>query len=293
MYCLYLEFVSNLQHVLVMFYLHISIRLYFWYIICIFWSIYIYRYIYIIVCVWLFSKDMWHVCILCFELTYTCIDFATSHVLSFLYIYIYIHTSINSQKTFFSDQWANGGPQDYESAGQIMFQVAQVWVVVDFALIVWGVGNIKQSYMRNEEVHPIPLEVWCHVAKQLDAVYIFVKENVWRLCSGRLIINGSRNFQKVKIAFIFGNLVPVWIMFRQRRVLYQTTQFDGVGRAKQIRSTSSPSLQKSEVWFEALYDTGICELDTKDGDDFENKSGKCSSEHHGLSTPLIRNGCLS
>lgn len=82
-------------------------------------------------------------------------------------------------------------------------------------------------------------------------------------------------------------------MFRQKRVLYQTTQFDGVGRAKQIRSTSSPSLQKSDAWFEALYDTGICELDTKEGDDFENKSGKCSSEHHGLSTPLIRNGCLS
>lgn len=135
--------------------------------------------------------------------------------------------------------------------------------------------------MRNEEVRPI----WCHVAKQLHAVYIFIKENVWRLGSGRLVINGSRNIQKVKIAFIFGNLVPVWIMFRQKRVLYQTTQFDGVGRAKQIRSTSSPSLQKSEVWFEAPYDTGTCELDTKEGDDFENKSGKCSSENHGLSTP--------
>lgn len=139
--------------------------------------------------------------------------------------------------------------------------------------------------MRNEEVHPICLEVWCHVAKQLHVLYIFIKENVWRLCSGRLLINGSRNIQKVNIAFIFGNLVPVWIIFHQKRVLYQTTQFDGVGRAKQIRSTSSLSLQKFEVWFEALSDTGTCELDTKEGDDFENKSGKCSSEHHGLTTP--------
>ena len=85
---------------------------------------------------------MWHVCIVCFELTYTCIDFAASHVLSFLYIYIYI--SINcSQNTFFQISGALVGPQDYESAGQIMFQVAQVWVVGSFWVNRLGVENAK------------------------------------------------------------------------------------------------------------------------------------------------------
>lgn len=134
MYCLYLEYVSNLH----MYYRNFSKYTYIHTVVLLIHHMYFCWSICIIVCVWLFSKDTWHVCIVCFELTYTCMDFATSHVLSFIYIYI-----SNSQKTFFSDQWANGGPQDYESAGQIMFQVAQVWVVVDFALIVWGVENAK------------------------------------------------------------------------------------------------------------------------------------------------------
>lgn len=157
-------------------------------------------------------------------------------------IFIYIYISSNSQKTFFfrsvGQQWAAGlwiSWADHVPGGS---SLGCGWFCVNRL----GVENAKSIInMRNEEVHPICLEVWCHVAKQLHAVYIFIKENVWRLCSGRLVINGSRNIQKVKIAFIFGNLVPVWIIFRQKRVLYQTTQFDGVGRAKQIRSTSSPS----------------------------------------------------
>lgn len=162
--------------------------------------------------------------------------------LMFCHFYIYIYISSNSQKTFFfrsvGQQWAAGlwiSWADHVPGGS---SLGCGWFCVNRL----GVENAKSIInMRNEEVHPICLEVWCHVAKQLHAVYIFIKENVWRLCSGRLVINGSRNIQKVKIAFIFGNLVPVWIIFRQKRVLYQTTQFDGVGRAKQIRSTSSPS----------------------------------------------------
>lgn len=135
--------ICNMYYRYFMFYLHISIRLCFWYIICIFVDLYIYIYC-TIVCVYDYFRKICGTYVLFVLNSHTHASILPRLMFCHSFTYIYIYISINcSQNTFFQISGALVGPQDYESAGQIMFQVAQVWVVGSFWVNRLGVENAK------------------------------------------------------------------------------------------------------------------------------------------------------
>ena len=133
----------------------------------------------------------------------------------FYHISYFFIVSFNSKGTLFQSTGPTVGHRTMNQLGRSCSRWLKfgLWLIL-FSLL--GGGKYKKSFMR-DEVHPIFLDWFCHVAKHLYAVYVIsIKETFWRHCSGKFVINGSRNTHKVKTTFIPGNLVPIIrIIFHQ------------------------------------------------------------------------------